>query len=315
MTVVPVAVADPQHVAGLRVLHGQLRRGRIVQRFRLMRQRDPDLQIRPTHQARAVERLRTLGAPHVRAADARKRVIHHRAVRRDGHRWDIVRISTPDLRRRRLRRLGAITVLHGFQRRPGLFIKLLENCLHGGHLLLRLVLDALGLLSRLLRRLLLQLKLLLVGGYLVAQGLGLLNHTLVVLVKRIVHVQARGEFLKRRRAHKQVDDGELACFAHTHGAFGQTILQRVDLRGSLVDMALGVFDGAHRGIVLVKGLVVSLRRLGQLALQRCHALIHGVCLRQLLLGIGLVGLLLLAVGALFLIVLIIGPGGNDAEHR
>ena len=67
--------------------------------------------------------------------------------------------------------------------------------------------------------------------------------------------------------------------------------------------------------MLVKGLVVSLRRLGQLVLQRCHALIHGVCLRQLLLGIGLVGILLLAVGILLFIVLIITPGGNGAEHR
>ena len=180
---------------------------------------------------------------------------------------------------------------------------------------MRLVLDAFCLLGRLLRHLFLQLKLLLVSGYLVAQGLGLLDHALVVLVERIVHVQARGEFLERRRAHEQVDDGELACFIHTHGAFGQTILQRVDLRGSLVDAALGVVDGVHRGIVLVKRLIVSLRRLGQLALQRRYALIHGVCLCQLLLGIGLVGLLLLVVGALFLVVPIIGPGGNDAEHR
>ena len=178
---------------------------------------------------------------------------------------------------------------------------------------MRLVLDALGLLSRLLRHLLLQLKLLLVGGYLVAQGLGLLDHTLVVLVERIVHVQARGEFLERRRAHEQVDDGELASLVHAHGAFGQAILQRVDLRGCLVDAALGVVDGVHRGLVLVKRLVVSLRRLCQLVLQRRHALIHGIGLRQLLLGIGLV-VLLFFVGALFLVILVIGPSGNRTEH-
>ena len=280
-----------------------------------MRQRNAHLQIRPAHQTRAVERLGALGAPHVRAADARERVIHHRAVRRNRHRRDIVRICTSDLRRRRLRRLGAIAVLHGFQRRFRLFVKLLENGLHGSHLLLRLVLDALGLLGCLLRRLLLQLELLLVGGHLVAQGLGLLDHALVVLVERVVHVQARGELLERRRAHEQVDHSELAGLVHAHGAFGQAILQRVDLRGSLVDAALRVVDGVHGRLVLVKRLVVGLCRLGQLVLQRCHALIHGVGLRQLLLGVGLVVLLLLAVGVLFLIVLVIGPSGNRAEHR
>ena len=215
-----------------------------------------------------------------------------------------------------MRRFGAIAVLHRFQRRLRLFVKLLENGLHGGHLLLRLVLDALGLVGRLLRHLLLQLELLLVGCHLVAQGLGLLDHALVVLVERIVHVQARGELLERRRAHEQVDDGELARFVHAHGAFGQAVLQRVDLRGCLIDAALGVIDGAHRRLMLVKRLIVGLRRLGQLVLQRRHALVHGVCLRQLLLGIGLVGILLLGIGVFpFASILIIGPGGNSAEHR
>ncbi len=318
MAVVAVAVTDPQHIARLGFLDGKRCGGGIVQRLRLMRQGNSHLQIRPANQARAVEGLGAFGAPHVRAADAGERVVHHRPVRRDGHRRDAVGVLLANGRRRCGGLFGAVAVLLGLECLLRLLVELLEDGLHVLHFLLRLVLDALCFLSRFRRSLFLLFQLHLVVGDLVAQGAVLLDHLLVVFVERLVHVQPRGEFLPRRRAHEQIDEGELAGLVHADAALGQAILQDRDALVGAVDALLGVLDRFDGLLVLVERRVVLLRGLGQLVLQRRDALVDGIGLGEFFLGgrlvfLGLVGVLVF-VGVLRILVLV-SPCATEAKQR
>ena len=283
MPVVAVAVADPQHVARARLRDGHPCGGGIVLRLGLVRHRDSHLPIRPRHQTRAVEGVGALRTPHVRAANARERVIHHGALRRNARhrRSRTVRVRAAGLGFGCSRRGCALSLLLLLEQLLRLGVKLRHQLFERRNGGFGLLLDARRLVSLLGGDALLLLKLDFRSLHFGAQVLGFLHHGGIVVVDVLEQVPVRDELLERRGAQHEIEQRGLARAVHAARPLAQPLLQIGDLRIGLVDAKLRVGDRLDGGLVLVERLVIGVRHHFQLVLHRQDACANGLGLGHL----------------------------------